>query len=136
MNSALTSRPLWQRGLVGAVAAGIIGVLVLGISNAAQSGSVQVPKTMNSKTLVDLTSAQMFGACVFGLIIATVLALILHRVAKLSARVPLIFGIGTLLSLASPLMISGATRGTKATLVLMHLVCGAIAVSLLGRRPT
>ena len=134
MSNSLNSRPIWQRGIAAAVLSGLASVVILLVANAMISGSVQVPESMSSKALVDLTAGQVFGASVIGLVFATVVALLLHRSNALSPRVPLILGIGTILSLASPFTISGATNGTRVALTLMHIACGAIAIALLGRR--
>ena len=127
----VTGRPVWQRGIIAAVIGAIASIVILLVSNAAMSGSVQVPKSMGSKSLVDLNVGQLIGAVVISLVIGTVIALLMHR-KGLGARVPMVFGILIVLSLISPLMISGATAGTKLALIVMHLVVGAIAIALLG----
>ena len=113
--------------MVGAIAS----IVILLVANAAMSGSVQVPKSVGSKSLVDLTVGQLIGAVVISLVIGSVIALLMHR-KGLGGKAPMVFGILIVLSLISPLMISGATAGTRVALILMHLVVGAAAIALLG----
>ena len=129
--SMVTGRPIWQRGIIAAVVGAIASIIIFLVANAAMSGSVQVPKSMGSKSLVDLNVGQLIGAVVISLVIGTVIALLMHR-KGLGGKVPMVFGILIVLSLISPLMISGATAGTRVALILMHLVVGAIAIALLG----
>ena len=155
--STMTGRPIWQRGIIAAVLGSIAAVVVFLVANAAISGSIQVPKTMGSKTLVDLKVGQLIGACVISLVIGTLIAMYMHPPQRVrhfpvigdflggpvmsrltrrrglrSRQVPGFLAILTLLSLASPLTISGATAGTKVSLAVMHIVVGAIAIVLLG----
>ena len=129
--SMVTGRPVWQRGIIAAVIGAIASIVILLVSNAAMSGSVQVPKSVGSKSLVDLNVGQLIGAVVISLVIGTVIALLMHR-KGLGGKAPMVFGILIVLSLISPLMISGATAGTRVALILMHLVVGAAAIALLG----
>ena len=82
MNDTLamaTGRPIWQRGIIAAVVGAIASIVVFLVANAAMSGSVQVPKSMGSKSLVDLNVGQLIGAVVISLVIGTVIALLMHR---------------------------------------------------------
>lgn len=130
MAGSAKGRAIWKFGVVAALGAAIVNVVILVAANAAAvEFFAPDPRTGN---LTEIGVPQVIFVTLFSSLIGLAVAAIAERLGRPLRWVQVGGVAATLLSLVSPLTLD-AELATRLVLSLMHLIAGGAFVGALGR---